>query len=102
MLRIPAKGLTNMAFPLLVAARQLARVPVPDARVVLLSDWVHNAGRDPRPFDARLPRLGVLLDTSGEQDPDLARDLARLGRGRLRSIRTYRDVAPGLSAILAG
>jgi hypothetical protein len=44
----------------------------------------------------------VLLDTSGEQDPDLARDLARLGSGRLRSIRTYRDVAAGLSAIFAG
>ncbi len=102
MLRIPAKGLTNMAFPLLVAARQLARVPAPDARVVLLSDCVHNAGPDPRPFSARLPRLDVLLDTSGEQDPDLARDLARLGRGRLRKIRTYRDVAPGLNAIFAG
>jgi hypothetical protein len=64
--------------------RELARIPARDARVVLLSDCVHNAGPDPRPFAARLPRLDVLLDTSGEQDPDLARDLARLGRGRLR------------------
>jgi len=44
-------------------------------------------------FAARLPRLDVLLDTTGEQDPELARDLARLGRGRLRQLRTYRDVA---------
>ncbi|HEY6494633.1 MAG TPA: MoxR family ATPase [Trebonia sp.] len=29
--------------------------------------------------------------------PELARDLARLGRGRLRQVRTYRDVAPALS-----
>ena len=47
MLRIPAKGLTNIAFPLQVAAR----------------------------------------------------DLARLGRGRLRRIRSYTDVAPALTAI---
>ena len=101
MLRIPAKGLTNVAFPLQVAARELARVPARDARVLLLSDCVHNAGPDPRPFAARLPRLDVLLDTSGEQDPDLARDLARLGHGRLLRAATYRDIAPALSTLFA-
>ena len=101
MLRIPAKGLTNIAFPLQVAARELARVPARDARAVLLSDCVHNAGPDPRPFAARLPRLDVLLDTSSEQDADLARELARLGHGRLRRIGTHTDVAPALSAIFA-
>jgi len=99
MLRIPAKGLTNIAWPLQVAARELARVPTRDARAVLLSDCVHNAGPDPRPFAARLPRLDVLLDTSGEQDAGLARELARLGRGRLRRIGGYTDVAPALGAI---
>jgi Mg-chelatase subunit ChlD len=99
MLRIPAKGLTNIAWPLQVAARELARVPTRDARAVLLSDCVHNAGPDPRPFAARLPRLDVLLDTSGEQDAELARELARLGRGRLRRIGGYTDVAPALGAI---
>jgi Mg-chelatase subunit ChlD len=101
MLRIPARGLTNLAFPLQVAQRELARVPARDARVLLLSDCVHNAGPDPRPFAARLPRLDILLDTTGEQDPDLARDLVRLGRGRLRQVRTYRDVAPALSEFFA-
>jgi Mg-chelatase subunit ChlD len=101
MLRIPARGLTNLAFPLQVARRELARVPARDARVLLLSDCVHNAGQDPRPFAARLPRLDVLLDTTGEQDPELARDLARLGRGRLRQVRSYRDVAPALSEFFA-
>jgi Mg-chelatase subunit ChlD len=99
MLRIPASGLTNIAFPLQVAARELARVPARDARVLLLSDCVHNAGPDPRRFAARLPRLDVLLDTSGEQDADLAADLASIGRGRLRRAGSYRDVAPALSAI---
>jgi Mg-chelatase subunit ChlD len=101
MLRMPARGLTNLAFPLQAARRELSRVPARDARVVLLSDCVHNAGQDPRPLAARLPRLDVLLDTTGEQDPDLARDLARLGRGRLRQARSYRDVAPALSAFFA-
>lgn len=99
MLRIPAKGLTNIGWPLQVAARELARVPARDARAVLLSDCVHNAGPDPRPFAAWLPRLDVLLDTSGEQDAELARELARLGHGRLRRIGGYTDVAPALGAI---
>ena len=47
MVGIPARGLTNLAFPLQVARRELARVPARDARVLLLSDCVHNAGPDP-------------------------------------------------------
>jgi Mg-chelatase subunit ChlD len=99
LLRIPAAGLTNIAFPLQMARRELARVPARDARVLLLSDCVHNAGPDPRRLAAQLPRLDVLFDTSGERDADLAADLARIGRGRLRPISDYRDVAPALGRI---
>lgn len=100
LLRIPARGLTNVAFPLEVAAQQLARVPAREARVILLSDCVHNAGPDPRPFAARLPRLDVLLDATGEKDIELGRELASRGRGTCHIIRGYRDVAPALSEIL--
>lgn len=99
MLRMPARGLTNVAFPLQLAAKELARAPVRDARVVLLSDCVHNAGPDPRPLAARLPRLDVLIDVSGEKDVDLGKELARAGRGTAHLVRTHRDVAPALSAI---
>lgn len=99
-LRIPARGLTNVAFPLEVAAEQLARVPAREARVILLSDCVHNAGPDPRPFAAKLPRLDVLLDASGEKDVDLGRELASRGRGTCHVIHDYRQVAPALSEIL--
>jgi Mg-chelatase subunit ChlD len=96
MLRIPARGLTNIAFPLQLAAKQLAGVPLRNARVILLSDCVHNAGPDPRPFAGRLPRLDVLLDTSGEKDVELGRELARIGRGAFHAIRTFHDIAPAL------
>jgi Mg-chelatase subunit ChlD len=99
LLRVPARGLTNVAFALEVAGRQLANVAPRDARVLLLSDCVHNAGPDPRLTVARLPRLDVLLDTSGEDDIELARDLARLGRGRLRPVRDHRDVARALTSL---
>ncbi|SDF48930.1 Mg-chelatase subunit ChlD [Blastococcus fimeti] len=101
LLRVPTQGLTNVTFALETAARQLATVPQRDARVLLLSDCVHNAGPDPRLTAARLPRLDVLLDTSGEDDVELGRDLARAGRGRLRLVRDHRDVAVALSAVFA-
>lgn len=99
LLAIPAQGLTNVAFALEVAAQQLVGVPPADARVVLLSDCVHNAGPDPRGVAARLPRLDVLLDTSGENDFDLGRDLALVGRGRCRVVRSHHDVASALVSI---
>jgi Mg-chelatase subunit ChlD len=102
MLRIPARGLTNIAFPLQVARDRLAETGLPERRVLLLSDCVHNAGPDPRSWAARLPRLDVLVDTSDEHDLDLARDLARLGRGRVAKAHDHRQVAPAISRFFAG
>lgn len=101
-MRIPAQGLTNVAFPLELAAKQLARAPLRDARVILLSDCVHNAGPDPRPFAGRLARLDVLLDASGEKDVELGRELARIGRGSLHVVHDYRGIAPAVSEMFGG
>jgi len=101
LLRVPAQGLTNVAFALEVAGRQLAGVPPRDGRVLLLSDCVHNAGPDPRLVAARLPRLDVLLDTSGEDDVDLGRDLAHRGRGRCRLVHGSSAVAAALTDVFA-
>jgi Mg-chelatase subunit ChlD len=98
---MPTKGLTNIALPLELASRELGSRALKDSRVILLSDCVHNAGPDPRLSAARLPRLDVLIDDVGEKDLDLAQQLARLGRGRLRQVRRERDVAVGLSEIFA-
>jgi Mg-chelatase subunit ChlD len=101
LLGLPARGLTNVAFPLEVAAREFGRRPARDARVLVLSDCVHNAGPDPRALAGRLPRVDVLLDVAGEHDLELGRDLARIGRGRVRRVRGHRDVAPALAQVFA-
>ncbi|MGW5515116.1 vWA domain-containing protein [Nocardia africana] len=101
LLSLPVAGLTNLTFALDVARRQLAgRSPV-DARVVLLSDCVHNAGPDPRGVAALLPRLDVLIDLSGENDLELGRDLSAIGGGRCRVVRDHHGVAGALMEIFS-
>jgi len=99
MLRIPSRGLTNIEYPLALAAKQLAAARGRERRVLLLSDCVHVAGPDPRPRAARLPRLDVLVDAAGVRDVELGRDLAHAGHGELRVVTTHRDVAPALADI---
>lgn len=100
LVRIPARGLTNVEHPLRLARDELAAARGAEGRVLLLSDCVHNAGPDPRTVAGSLPRLDVLLDVSGEKDLALGRDLARLGHGRCETVRTYRDIPGALSRIL--
>ena len=100
LLRLPAKGLTNVGFAMEVALDELARSRARHRTAILLSDAVHNAGPDPRLMAARFLRLDALLEVTGEHDADLAHDLARLGRGRVFSVRSHRDVAPALNEIL--
>jgi Mg-chelatase subunit ChlD len=102
LLRVPARGLTNVHFALTVAQAELARSPARRRSAVLLTDAVHNAGPDPRLVARRFPELHVLLQTDGEHDAALGADLARLGRGRFAPVATHRDVAPALNRVLAG
>nr|WP_066907958.1 VWA domain-containing protein [Millisia brevis] len=101
LLAMPTEGLTNVAFALRTCGDLIGRASPGRARILLLSDCVHNAGPDPRTLLAALPRLDVLLDVSGEHDLNLGGDLALLGRGRCRPVRTFRDVAPALRRIFA-
>lgn len=101
LLRIPARGLTNVGFGMAAARAELARSSARRRSAILLTDAVHNAGADPREIARRFPELHVLLQTDGEHDLPLAADLARLGHGRLARVHTHRDVAPALNRLLA-
>jgi Mg-chelatase subunit ChlD len=100
LLSLPAQGLTNVAFPLTEASRVVRRAPSGSTRVLLLSDCVHNAGPDPRRIASGIPRLDVLMDTSGEHDGEMASELARLGNGRMRPVRSHRDVSAALNDLM--
>jgi Mg-chelatase subunit ChlD len=100
-LRIPAKGLTNVEFALRTGLAELGRARARRRRGILLSDAVHNAGPDPRPVAARYPRLDVFVETDGEHDAKLASELARMGRGEMMAVADHRAVAPALNRVFA-
>jgi len=89
----------------------LAERPVPDDEDVMMRDRVRTRRSGVLAVDVsgsmRCERVHTAaatvaaLDTSGEQDLQLAPELARAGQGRLAQVRTYRDVAPALSRIFA-
>ncbi|MGH2689947.1 MAG: vWA domain-containing protein, partial [Actinomycetota bacterium] len=92
LLRIPAKGLTNLHFALTVGIGELNRSHARARICLLLSDAVHNAGPDPRLVAARFPTLHVLLQTDGEHDAFLGAELARLGHGLVAPVADHRGV----------
>ncbi|AXT84252.1 VWA domain-containing protein [Aeromicrobium sp. A1-2] len=100
LLRIPARGLTNIEFAFRVANDQLSQSSAPRRDAIVLTDAMHNAGGDPRLVARSLPRLHVLLETDGEHDEGLAREMANLGRGGLARVASHRDVGPALSRLL--
>jgi len=100
LLRLPARGLTNLHGALSLAAEELSRSSARQRVAVVLSDCVHNAGPDPRQVAPRIPRLHVLLEAVGEHDAWMGRELARLGGGRMAPVTQYRDVAPALNMLL--
>lgn len=102
LLRIPARGLTNVHFGLTVAHAELARSAARRRTAILLTDAVHNAGPDPRTIARRFGELNVLLQTDGEHDAALGADIARQGHGRIAPVHTHRDVAPALNRFLRG
>lgn len=100
LLRIPARGLTNVAFGLEIASKELSRSAAFRRVGVLLTDGLHNAGPDPRDVAQRFTELHVLAQTDGAHDLPLATEIARGGRGRVAPVSTYRDVAPALNRLL--
>lgn len=96
------RGLTNVGFGLSVGHAELSRSTHRGRAAFLLTAAVHNAGPDPRALARRFPRLHVLLQTDGEHDEPLARDIARLGRGRFATVADHRDVAPALDRLVLG
>jgi hypothetical protein len=99
MCRIQPRGTTDLSLPLEFARKLLAKSPALDARVVLLSDCLHNASSDPVRIARAIPRLDVLLDISQSANRELGDRLSVAGNGHVATVTGYGDVSQALAAL---
>ncbi len=83
MLRLPARGYTNLEDALEKGYGELARCTHARRTGLLITDGVYTAGGDPSHWAARFPKLHVLMTQDYKVNEELCRKLARLGRGEL-------------------
>ena len=95
----PARGFTNIEDALAAGREELARGDNPRQVGLLISDGVYTAGGDPTAEAGRFPRLHVLLTEDYTMDLELARRMARLGRGTVFTVKGYDDLPRRMLAV---
>jgi magnesium chelatase subunit D len=108
LLGLRGHGLTDIAAALRSAAELLAAGTSAPAerRVILMSDCLSTAGRDPAAALDGIDRLDVLCPAPAETEPDpasiaAAERLARLGGGISQPVRTLAEIPAALTRLLA-
>lgn len=97
-LGLPMGGVTDLEAGLRLGLK-LARGAGGRTQAVLVSDAERTAGADPRHLAGAFGRLHVVL--VGGRNLDLGRDLARIGRGRLRVVEGLAGLAGTLTRLVA-
>ncbi|HSJ44421.1 MAG TPA: hypothetical protein VK923_07055 [Euzebyales bacterium] len=100
LLRIPARGLTNVAFGLESGLRELRRARARTRIGICCPTRCTTRDPDPRDVAPGFERLHVLLETDGEHDEQLARELAPGGHGEVAPIANYTQVPAALNHLL--
>jgi Mg-chelatase subunit ChlD len=91
-LRLPARGYTNLEDALEKGSRELGRCTHARRTGLLITDGVYTVGGDPSPWASRFPRLHVLMTQDYKVNEDLCIRLARLGRGELFRVERFEDM----------
>jgi Mg-chelatase subunit ChlD len=95
----PARGFTNIEEALGAGREELARGDNSRQVGLLISDGVYTAGGDPTGEAGRFARLHVLLTEDYTMDLELARRMARLGRGTVFTVKGYDDLPRRMLAV---
>jgi MoxR-like ATPase len=102
LLTLRGSGETDLSLALRSARRELGRATAADRVAVLLSDAKATTGTDPFAVLRGLDRLHVLCTSDDPESLASATALARAGGGRMRVVRSIRDVPAALGAVLDG
>jgi magnesium chelatase subunit D len=99
-LRIRARGTTDLALALRAAARQLRRAEADERAALLLSDCLATAGGDPLAALTGLDRVDVLGTSPLPDSVRAGTALARRGGGRYVPVATVSELAGALTALI--
>lgn len=91
-LRLPARGYTNLEDALQTGQRELDRCRHARRTGLLITDGIYTVGGDPCAWAAKFPRLHVLMTQDYKVDAELCLKLARLGRGELWRVERLEDM----------
>jgi magnesium chelatase subunit D len=91
-LRLPARGYTNLEDALATGCRELKRVTHARRTGLLITDGVYTVGGDPTPWASQFPKLHVLMTQDYKVNEELCLKLARLGRGELFRVERFEDM----------
>ena len=92
LLRLPARGYTNLEEALKAGSGELARCTHARRTGLLVTDGVYTVGGDPSPWAARFPRLHVLMTHDYKVNEELCLKLARLGHGEVFRVGSFEDM----------
>uniref|UniRef100_A0A831TCB6 VWA domain-containing protein n=1 Tax=Thermorudis peleae TaxID=1382356 RepID=A0A831TCB6_9BACT len=101
-LRVRARGLTNLRLGLEVGLRELERTVTREKIGIIFTDGIHNLGADPLPIAAKYPRLHVIGPSPGDARVRVCQELAARGRGRCIFVEEMEDIPAAISYCVSG
>lgn len=91
-LRLPARGYTNLEAALEKGGRELGRCAHARRVGLLVTDGVYTVGGDPSRWAVQFPRLHVLMTEDHKVNEDLCLKLTRLGQGELFRVKRLEEM----------
>jgi len=100
LLDIPVMGFTNIEDALRTGIRELNSAVVKDKVGIMITDGNYTAGKDPRELAAQYPRLFVVMIKSHDSKPELCKEVAALGKGKVLAVDTFEEIPHVLRDLL--
>ena len=100
LLDVPVMGFTNIEDALRTGIRELNSAVVKDKVGIMITDGNYTAGKDPRELAAQYPRLFVVMIKSHDSKPELCKEMAALGKGKVLAVDTFEEIPRVLRDLL--
>ena len=100
LLDVPVMGFTNIEDALRTGIRELNSAVVKDKVGIMITDGNYTAGKDPRELATQYPRLFVIMIKSHDSKPQLCKEMAALGKGKVLAVDTFEEIPHVLRDLL--